>query len=122
MATLEETRALIERWAHHVDAIDADSGAPRITDRRVLRFVIRDEIGVVLSNEAGKPAVMRERRYRPAVMWAAADLAVRMRLRRADELAARVCDFAGLTRLEQGEERFAEAAAEAATAGLSRRV
>jgi hypothetical protein len=120
--TLEETRVLVERWAHHVDAIDADGGAPKISERRVLRFVIRDEIGVLLSNEAGMPATMRERRYRPAVMWAAADLSVRMRMRRADELAARVCEFAGLSRLTEGEDRLAHEAAEAATQGLKRRV
>jgi hypothetical protein len=120
--TLEDTRVLVERWAHHVDAIDADSGARKISERRVLRFVIRNEIGVLLSKEAGKPAVMRERRYRPAVMWAAADLAVRMRLRRADELAARVCEFAGLSLLAEGEDRFADEAAEAAARGLKRRV
>jgi hypothetical protein len=121
MTTLEETRVLVERWAHHVDAIDADSGAPKITERRVLRFVIRNELGVLLGNEAGKAAVMRKRGYRPAVMWAAADLAVRMRLRGADEWTRRVCEFAGLRALREGDQRFAEEAARAARAGLRRR-
>lgn len=118
---IDETRALVERWAHHVDAIDADSGARKITERRVLRFVIRDEVGVLLTNEAGKPDAMRSRGYRPAIMWAAADLAVRRRRKRADEFAARVCAFAGLDSLGDGEEQFANEAARAARVGLTRR-
>jgi hypothetical protein len=55
VTNIDEVRELVERWAHHVDGIDADSGARKITERRVVRFVIRDEVGVLLTNEAGHP-------------------------------------------------------------------
>jgi hypothetical protein len=54
-------------------------------------------------------------------MWAAADLAVRRRRKRADEFAARVCQFAGLDDLDEGAAQFAEDAARAARVGLTRR-
>jgi hypothetical protein len=118
---LNEARALTERWAHHVDGIDADSGRARITERRVLVHVIRDHVGVLLTNEAGKPGVMRERGYRPAVMWAAADLGVRLKMCRAEEFARRVCEFLGVEQLDDAADLYADEARRAAKLGLTRR-
>ena len=116
----EEMRGAIKKWADHIDGIDADSGHGSITERRVLAFVIRDNVGVLLKNKAGRPAEMRARRYRPEVMWAAADLAVRSQMRRADEFARRVCEFVNISRLEEGEKRYLESAYGAALRGIKR--
>ena len=104
-------RSLIERWAHTLDALDMDAGVPhRITDQRLLVFVIRNNIGVILAGEAGRPSAMAGRRYRPELVWAAADLGMRHKLRGADEFARVACDYLGLESLEDGEEPYLDRA------------
>ena len=116
----DEKRREIDMWAHDIDALDKDSGHLRISDQRLLAFVIRDQVGVILTNAASKPEQMAARRYRPAIVWAAADRALRMKTRRADDLAVRACAFLGLDRIEEDELAFLDEAYRLAKRGQRR--
>ncbi len=117
----EIQRRLIERWARHLDAIDADAGRRRLSERRVLVLVVRDRLREALTDEQGAPGVMVERGCQAEVLWAAADLAVRRGARDADAYARAMCDALDLEDVAAGEDRFLEAAAKRAERGLRRR-
>jgi Zn-dependent peptidase ImmA (M78 family) len=117
----EIRRRLIERWARHLDAIDADARRRRVSERRVLVLVVRDRLRELLADAEGAPRAMVERGCHAEVLWAAADFAVRRGARDADEYARAVCDVLGLEDVAAGEGRFLDAAAKRAERGLRRR-
>jgi Zn-dependent peptidase ImmA (M78 family) len=112
---------MIDRWARHLDAIDADARRRRVSDRRVLVLVARNELEAALADQDARPEALLARGCRPEVLWAAASLSLRRGARGADAYARTVCEALGLDDVAAGEPRFLEAAARLAERGVKRR-
>lgn len=112
---------LIDRWARHLKAIDADANRRRISDRRLLVLIVRDELSDVLADEDARPEAMLARSCRPEILWAAADLALQRRVRGAEQYASLVGAALGVDDVPAGEARFLDAGVRCAERGLHRR-
>ena len=70
-------RRTIDRWARMLDETDADAHCARMTGRRLLVLVWRDELWRVLVDSDASPEAMLGRNCNAATLWAAGDLALR---------------------------------------------
>lgn len=112
---------VIDRWARHLDAIDADASRRELTGRRLLVLVARDELNGALADESARPEAMLARGCRAEVLWAAAGLALRCGARGADAYARATCAALAIDNVPGGEDRFLDAAARCAEGDLRRR-
>src|SRR5829696_5453420 len=92
---LDWKRRTIARWARALHEADADADRRRMTACRLLVLAWRNEVERVLGDPDAAPGAMLERNCNAAVMWAAADLAVRRDARGADRYASAVADSLG---------------------------
>ena len=117
---LDWKRRTIARWARHLSDEDADADRRRMTACRLLVLVWRNRLDRVLGDEDATPEAMLARRCNAAVLWAAADLAMRRGARGADRYASAVADSLGLDGLDAGEAVHLDAAARRAERALRR--
>jgi hypothetical protein len=112
---------LLDRWARHLDRIDADAGRRRVSDRRILVHAARDDLTTVLQDPEARPNAILDRGGRAETLWAAAVVAGRREARDAPRLQSATASALDLERLEDGEDTHLAAAARCAERGIKRR-
>lgn len=117
----DQRHRLLDRWARHLDRIDADARRRHVSDRRLLVHVTRDELAAVLEDPDARPDAILARGGRPETLWAAAIVAERRGARDAPRLAAATVAALHLERLTDGEDAYLAAAARCAERGIKRR-
>lgn len=112
---------LLDRWARHLDRIDADARRRRVSDRRVLVHAARDDLATIVHDPDAHPEALLARGGRPETLWAAAIVAGRRGVHDAPRLAAATAAALDLERLADGEDAYLAAAARCAERGIKRR-
>jgi IrrE N-terminal-like domain len=112
---------LLDRWARHLDRIDADVHRRRVSDRRVLVYAARNDLATVLNDPNASPEAILDRGGKPETLWAGAVVAARRGARGAAHLEAATASAVGLRRLSDGEDTYLAAAARCAERGIKRR-